>query len=113
MISSYTYMHSLYENLQDQMGSEEDSWVGRPLSFKQDHQPETQHLRSVLWSLATKHLCCGEWKILAQHWGFSNAHIRALEQQWTGERRQPLQGSHNLVDRFQLGVNQWIFLWWQ
>ncbi|TNN35482.1 Ankyrin repeat and death domain-containing protein 1A [Liparis tanakae] len=73
-----------YKWEKDQMGSEQDSWVGRPLSFKQDHQPETQHLRSVLWSLATKHLCRGEWKILAQHWGFSNAHIRALEQQWTG-----------------------------
>ncbi|XP_044058413.1 ankyrin repeat and death domain-containing protein 1A isoform X5 [Siniperca chuatsi] len=66
------------------MGSDQDSWVGRSLSFKQDHQPETQHLRSVLWSLATKHLYRGEWKILAQHWGFSDAHIRAIEQQWTG-----------------------------
>ncbi|KAF3833374.1 hypothetical protein F7725_027039 [Dissostichus mawsoni] len=50
---------------------------GAALSFKQDHQQETQHLRSVLWSLATKHLCRGEWKILAQHWDFSEAHIRA------------------------------------
>ncbi|KAA8592013.1 hypothetical protein FQN60_017387 [Etheostoma spectabile] len=73
-----------YKWEKDQMGSEQDSWVGKPLSFKQDHQPETQHLRSVLWSLATKHLCRGEWKILAQHWDFSDAHIRAIEQQWTG-----------------------------
>lgn len=71
--------------LQNQTGSQQDSWVGRPLSFKQDHQPETHHLRSVLWNLATKHLCRGEWKILAQHWDFSDAHIRAIEQQWTGE----------------------------
>ncbi|KAK1890781.1 Ankyrin repeat and death domain containing protein 1A [Dissostichus eleginoides] len=73
-----------YKWEKDQMGRELDSWVGRPLSFKQDHQQETQHLRSVLWSLATKHLCRGEWKILAQHWDFSEAHIRAVEQQWTG-----------------------------
>lgn len=66
------------------MDSGPDSWSGRPLSFKQDHQPETQHLRSVLWTLATKHLCRGEWRFLAQHWGFSDAHIRAIEQQWTG-----------------------------
>lgn len=81
------YVPVCMENLllQDHMGSEQDSWVGRPLSFKQDRQPETQHIRSVLWSLATKHLCRGEWKILAQHWGFSDAHIRAIEQQWTGE----------------------------
>uniref|UniRef100_A0AAQ4QMH3 Death domain-containing protein n=1 Tax=Gasterosteus aculeatus aculeatus TaxID=481459 RepID=A0AAQ4QMH3_GASAC len=75
-----------YKWEKDQMSSEQDSWVGRPLSFKQDHQPETQHLRSVLWSLATKHLCRGEWKILAQHWDFSPAHIRAIEQQWTGTK---------------------------
>ncbi|XP_026150265.1 ankyrin repeat and death domain-containing protein 1A isoform X4 [Mastacembelus armatus] len=73
-----------YKWEKDHLGSEQDAWVGRPLSFKQDHQPETQHLRSVLWSLATKHLCRGEWKILAQHWDFSDAHIRAIEQQWTG-----------------------------
>nr|XP_019935272.1 PREDICTED: ankyrin repeat and death domain-containing protein 1A [Paralichthys olivaceus] len=73
-----------YKQQKDHMDNDQDSWVGRPLSFKQDHQPETQHLRSVVWTLATKHLCRGEWKILAQHWGFSDAHIRALEQQWTG-----------------------------
>lgn len=84
------------------MGGEQNTWVGRPLSFKQDHQAETQHLRSVLWRLASKHLCRGEWKILAQHWDFSDAHIRAIEQQWTGELQhadlwisvlQPISGS--------------------
>ncbi|XP_035009311.2 ankyrin repeat and death domain-containing protein 1A isoform X4 [Hippoglossus stenolepis] len=73
-----------YKWEKDHMESDQDSWVGRPLSFKQDHQPETQHLRSVVWTLATKHLCRGEWKILAQQWDFSDAHIRAIEQQWTG-----------------------------
>ncbi|XP_076609774.1 ankyrin repeat and death domain-containing protein 1A isoform X3 [Chaetodon auriga] len=72
-----------YKWEKDHMGIEQDSWVGRPLSFKQDHQPETQHLRSVMWTLATKQLCRGEWKILAQHWDFSDAQIRAIEQQWT------------------------------
>lgn len=68
----------------EHMGSEQDSWVGRHLSFKQDHQPETRHLRLVLWNLATKHLCRGEWRSLAQHWDFGDTHIRAIEQQWTG-----------------------------
>uniref|UniRef100_I3KCT2 Ankyrin repeat and death domain containing 1A n=1 Tax=Oreochromis niloticus TaxID=8128 RepID=I3KCT2_ORENI len=54
--------------------------------WEKDHQPETQHFRSVLWTLATKHLCYGEWKILAQHWDFSEAHIQAIEQQWTGKK---------------------------
>ncbi|CAJ1048588.1 hypothetical protein L3Q82_009138 [Xyrichtys novacula] len=75
-----------YKWEKDQISSGQDSWVGRNLSFKQDHQPETQHIRSVLWSLATKHLCRGEWKILAQHWEFSDAHIRAIEHQWTGTK---------------------------
>ncbi|XP_069034080.1 ankyrin repeat and death domain-containing protein 1A isoform X5 [Embiotoca jacksoni] len=73
-----------YKWEKDRVGGNPDSCLGRPVSFKQDHQPETQHLRSVLWSLATEHLCRGEWKILAQHWAFSDAHVRAIEQQWTG-----------------------------
>lgn len=71
---------------QDHAGSDGDTWVGKHLSFKQDHQVETQHLRSVVWSLATKYLSRGEWKILAQHWGFTDGHIRAIEQQWTGTK---------------------------
>uniref|UniRef100_A0A8C4Z0J1 Ankyrin repeat and death domain containing 1A n=1 Tax=Gadus morhua TaxID=8049 RepID=A0A8C4Z0J1_GADMO len=54
--------------------------------WEKDHQLETQHLRSVLWSLATKHLCRGEWKLLGQHWGFTSDHMRAIEQQWTGSK---------------------------
>lgn len=70
---------------QDNVISDGDSWLGKQLSFKQDHQVETQHLRSVTWRLATKDLSRGEWKSLAQHWGFTDAHIRSIEQQWTGE----------------------------
>lgn len=70
---------------QDNVISDDDSWLGKQLSFKQDHQVETQHLRSVTWRLATKDLSRGEWKSLAQHWGFTDAHIRSIEQQWTGE----------------------------
>uniref|UniRef100_A0A8B9LQX8 Ankyrin repeat and death domain containing 1A n=1 Tax=Astyanax mexicanus TaxID=7994 RepID=A0A8B9LQX8_ASTMX len=52
--------------------------------WEQDHQPETQHIRSILWKLATKYLKPGEWKRLAQHWRFTDAHIRAIEHEWTG-----------------------------
>uniref|UniRef100_A0A674EU63 Ankyrin repeat and death domain containing 1A n=1 Tax=Salmo trutta TaxID=8032 RepID=A0A674EU63_SALTR len=54
--------------------------------WEKDHQVETQHLCSVTWRLATKDLSRGEWKSLAQHWGFTDAHIRSIEQQWTGTK---------------------------
>ncbi|KAK3533935.1 hypothetical protein QTP70_034933 [Hemibagrus guttatus] len=60
--------------------------LARNVTFKQDHQQETQHIRSVLWKLATKYLKAGEWKTLAQHWHFTDAHIRAIEHEWTGTK---------------------------
>ncbi|XP_062860451.1 ankyrin repeat and death domain-containing protein 1A-like [Trichomycterus rosablanca] len=60
-----------------------ESFGIRNVTFKQDHRTETQHIRSILWKLATKYLKPGEWKTLAQHWHFTDAQIRAIEQQWT------------------------------
>jgi len=71
---------------QDNLNSDSDSWVAKHLSFKQDHRLETQHIRSVTWRLATKYLKPGEWKQLAHYWKFTDAHIRAIEQQWTGTK---------------------------
>uniref|UniRef100_A0A8D2MFL1 Ankyrin repeat and death domain containing 1A n=1 Tax=Zonotrichia albicollis TaxID=44394 RepID=A0A8D2MFL1_ZONAL len=62
------------------------SWVAKHLTFKQDHRLETQHIRSVMWRLATKYLKPGEWKKLAHYWKFTDDHIRAIEQQWTGTK---------------------------
>ncbi|XP_067878956.1 ankyrin repeat and death domain-containing protein 1A-like isoform X2 [Heterodontus francisci] len=42
------------------------------------------HVRSVFWILATKHLKPDDWKKLAELWGFSKKHIKAVETQWTG-----------------------------
>lgn len=67
------------------------------VSFKQDHQQETQHIRSILWKLATKYLKPGEWKILAKHWNFSEAHIRAIEHQWTGTKSYKEHGHRMLL----------------
>lgn len=69
---------------QDNLKSGSDSWLAKHLTFKQDHRLETQHIRSVMWRLATKYLKPGEWKKLAHYWKFTDAHIRAIEQQWTG-----------------------------
>ena len=57
---------------------------GKSLTFKQDHRQEMQQLRSVLWRLASRYLRPHEWKKLAYHWEFTEAHVYAMEQQWTG-----------------------------
>uniref|UniRef100_A0A672PCI4 Ankyrin repeat and death domain-containing protein 1A-like n=1 Tax=Sinocyclocheilus grahami TaxID=75366 RepID=A0A672PCI4_SINGR len=61
------------------------------------HRQETQHIRSVLWKLATKYLKPGEWKTLARHWKFSEAHIRAIEHQWTGTKSYKEHGHRMLL----------------
>uniref|UniRef100_A0ACB8E5Y6 Ankyrin repeat and death domain-containing protein 1A n=2 Tax=Sphaerodactylus townsendi TaxID=933632 RepID=A0ACB8E5Y6_9SAUR len=75
-----------YKWEKDNLNSDSDSWVAKHLTFKQDHRLETQHIRSVLWRLATKYLRPGEWKKLAHFWKFTEAHIRAIEHQWAGTK---------------------------
>ncbi|CAJ0962557.1 unnamed protein product [Ranitomeya imitator] len=75
-----------YKWEKDNLNSDSDSWVARHLTFRQDHRLETQHIRSVIWRLATKYLKPNEWKKLAQYWKFTDAHIRAIDQQWTGTK---------------------------
>ncbi|XP_068059685.1 ankyrin repeat and death domain-containing protein 1A isoform X3 [Anomalospiza imberbis] len=75
-----------YKREKDNPNSNSGSWVAKHLTFKQDHRLETQHIRSVLWRLATKYLKPGEWKKLAHYWKFTDDHIRAIEQQWTGTK---------------------------
>ncbi|XP_031811234.1 ankyrin repeat and death domain-containing protein 1A isoform X1 [Sarcophilus harrisii] len=75
-----------YKWEQDNLKTGSDSWAMKPLTFKQDHGVETQHIRSVLWHLATKYLKHNDWKKLAHHWKFTDAHIRAIEQQWAGTK---------------------------
>ncbi|XP_028812330.1 ankyrin repeat and death domain-containing protein 1A isoform X3 [Denticeps clupeoides] len=86
-----------YKWEKDQMTSDTDPLAGRTLTFKQDHQPETQHMRSVIWRLATKYLGQGEWKTLAQYWGFTDAHVRAIEHQWTGTKSYKEHGHRMLL----------------
>lgn len=60
---------------------------GKRVTFKQDHRQETQQLRAVLWRLASRYLRPHEWKKLAYCWEFTEAHVHAIEQQWTGTPR--------------------------
>ncbi|XP_055017977.1 ankyrin repeat and death domain-containing protein 1B isoform X2 [Boleophthalmus pectinirostris] len=55
-----------------------------PLTFKLDHRYETKQLRSTAWRLAYKLLKPGQWKKLAEHWGFTTQQVEAIEKQWTG-----------------------------
>ncbi|NP_001120480.1 ankyrin repeat and death domain-containing protein 1B [Xenopus tropicalis] len=55
------------------------------LTFKQDHSSKTRLIRSALWNLAYKHLKPDEWKKMAQGWKFTEAQIKAIEEQWTGK----------------------------
>lgn len=55
-----------------------------PLTFKLDHRYETKQLRSMAWRLAYELLKPGDWKSLAEHWGFTKEQVSAIEGQWTG-----------------------------
>lgn len=57
---------------------------GKNVTFKQDRQQERQQFYSVLWRLASRDLRPHEWKKLAYCWDFTEAHVHAIEQQWTG-----------------------------
>ncbi|KAM6149326.1 LOW QUALITY PROTEIN: ankyrin repeat and death domain-containing protein 1A [Erethizon dorsatum] len=70
---------------------------GKSLTFRQDHRLETQQLRSVLWRLASRHLRPHEWKKLAFSWEFMEAHVSAIEQQWTGTRSYQEHGHRMLL----------------
>ncbi|XP_036294889.1 ankyrin repeat and death domain-containing protein 1A isoform X2 [Pipistrellus kuhlii] len=71
--------------------------AGKSVTFKQDHRQETQPLRAVLWRLASRYLRPLEWKKLAYCWGFSEAHVHAIEQQWTGTKSYQEHGHRMLL----------------
>ncbi|TEA34506.1 hypothetical protein DBR06_SOUSAS10710060 [Sousa chinensis] len=55
------------------------------LTFKQDHSQETRHILSLLWHLAYRQLKTNKWQRLARLWNFTDARIRAIEEQWSGQ----------------------------
>ncbi|XP_042546651.1 ankyrin repeat and death domain-containing protein 1B [Dipodomys spectabilis] len=60
--------------------------AGFTLTFKQDHCPETRHIRTLLWNLAYRQLQVNEWQRLARLWSFTDDQIRAIEAQWSGNQ---------------------------
>ncbi|KAK5871361.1 hypothetical protein PBY51_004246 [Eleginops maclovinus] len=68
-----------------------------PLKFKLDHRYETKQLRSMAWGLAYELLKPGDWKRLAEHWGFSKEQMSAIEEQWTGQHSYKEHGNRMLL----------------
>ncbi|KFQ37971.1 Ankyrin repeat and death domain-containing protein 1B, partial [Mesitornis unicolor] len=67
------------------------------LSFKQDHSTQTKQIRSSLWNLAYNQLKPQEWKKMALFWKFTNEQIKAIEEQWTGEKSYKEHGNRMLL----------------
>nr|XP_035943073.1 ankyrin repeat and death domain-containing protein 1A isoform X3 [Halichoerus grypus] len=70
---------------------------GKNLTFKQDHRQEGRQFSCVLWRLASRDLRPHEWKKLAYCWEFTEAHVHAIEQQWTGTKSYQEHGHRMLL----------------
>uniref|UniRef100_G1L7K1 Ankyrin repeat and death domain containing 1A n=1 Tax=Ailuropoda melanoleuca TaxID=9646 RepID=G1L7K1_AILME len=70
---------------------------GKKVTFKQDRRQERQQFYSVLWRLASRDLRPHEWKKLAYCWDFTEAHVHAIEQQWTGTKSYQEHGHRMLL----------------
>ncbi|KAL7836602.1 hypothetical protein AOLI_G00278860 [Acnodon oligacanthus] len=68
-----------------------------PLTFKPDRRSETKQVRDVMWKLAYSLLKQNEWKKLAQHWGFTEQQVAAIEEQWTGPNSYQEHGNRLLL----------------
>ncbi|XP_078106674.1 ankyrin repeat and death domain-containing protein 1A [Sander vitreus] len=67
------------------------------LTFKLDHRYENKQLRSMAWHLAYELLKPGDWKRLADHWGFTKEQVSAIEEQWTGQHSYQEHGNRMLL----------------
>ncbi|TDH12712.1 hypothetical protein EPR50_G00049720 [Perca flavescens] len=67
------------------------------LTFKLDHRYENKQLRSMAWRLAYELLKPGDWKRLAEHWGFTKEQVSAIEEQWTGQHSYQEHGNRMLL----------------
>ena len=55
-------------------------------SFLPDRNLNTRHFRTILYNIAYRKLKPKEWKQLAFFWGFSDIHLTAIEEQYTGSK---------------------------
>ncbi|XP_060893989.1 ankyrin repeat and death domain-containing protein 1B [Labrus mixtus] len=75
----------------------EDVHSEHPLTFKLDHRSETKQLRTMAWRLAYELLKPGDWKRLANHWGFAKEQVSSIEEQWTGQHSYQEHGNRMLL----------------
>ncbi|XP_077867211.1 uncharacterized protein LOC100372378 [Saccoglossus kowalevskii] len=71
---------------QKQLRNEEFRRGEEKIQFRKDQSDENAQMRPILWRLGTKQLRKEEWKKLAFVWGFTDAHIKAIEHQFTGDK---------------------------
>lgn len=64
-----------------------------PLTFRADHRADTKQIRDTMWNLAYRCFKRSDWKRLAEHWGFTQEQVAAIEEQWTGKHM-----GHGLFD---------------
>ncbi|XP_070542308.1 ankyrin repeat and death domain-containing protein 1A-like isoform X2 [Ptychodera flava] len=72
--------------MKKQMKNEEFRRGQEKIQFRKDQCEEATQMRPVIWKLGTRQLRKDEWKKLAFVWGFTDAHIKAIEHQFTGEK---------------------------
>ncbi|XP_071965620.1 uncharacterized protein [Antedon mediterranea] len=53
--------------------------------FRKDTSEQNKQMKPIIWSLATENFKQNDWKKLAFHWGFTEAHVKAIGQQHTGQ----------------------------
>ena len=58
--------------------------TGNSIQFKRPGHDYTEHIKEILWKLATKQLKQNDWKKLSLHWKFTDLHTKAIEHQYTG-----------------------------
>ncbi|XP_063050510.1 ankyrin repeat and death domain-containing protein 1B [Engraulis encrasicolus] len=68
-----------------------------PLTFKVDHRGNTKQLRDTMWNLAYKCFKLNDWRRLAEHWGFTEHQMAAIEEQWTGPKSYQEHGNRMLL----------------
>lgn len=66
--------------------SNQSASVLQNIYFGSDTNVGTEHLRSILYKLATKRFRRDDWNTLAKHWRFTDIQIRCIEEQYIGKK---------------------------
>ena len=59
--------------------------VLKTMYFGRDINVGTEHMRKIIYKLATRKFRRDEWTILARHWNYTETHIKCIEEQYIGK----------------------------